>query len=149
MNKPDSKKILERCERILELPKLLDKAGKQRVALRAEKRTLENRIGDREALVRKEALELSEYQTCKNGDERKATVDWHLRSDPEWEGMRDRLEQLTTAIEKVQHELDILDHERKSLKAALEREYAEIIIQNLDDKTLSNAVSSRRGMVAA
>ncbi len=42
-----------------------------------------------------------------------------------------------------------LDHERKALKAALEREYADIIEQLHSDQTLASAIARNRGGVAA
>ena len=134
----------ERIQRLLELPALIDKAGKMRVAQRAEKRNLEHRMKAREALVKKELFEFEEYKTCSNADERKTLVDDAIYSDTDWEGMRERLEQLMVAIEKSTHEEGVLDHERKALKAALEREYAETIKEFLTDEMLANRVMGRK-----
>jgi hypothetical protein len=60
--------------------------------------------------------------------------------------LQERLEQLLSLIDHSTNHREALDHERKALKAALEREYAEIIEQVLHDKALANAVS--RGMAA-
>ncbi len=134
----------ERIQRLLELPALIDRAGKKRIAQRAEKRGLERRIKAREALVKKELFEFDEYKTCSNADERRVLVDAAVYADPEWEGMQDRLEQLTVAIEVSTHEEGVFDHERKALKAALEREYAETIKEFLTDQMLTNRVMGRK-----
>jgi hypothetical protein len=139
-----SEKVFERIERLLELPPKIDAVGRRKVAMRAERRKLERKLKAREALVRKDLLDLDLYKQRSNADERAAVYQDALHSDPDWEEMQERLEQLAVAVEKAQHEQDVLDHERKALKAALEREYAEIIRETLEDKVLANAVMGRR-----
>jgi hypothetical protein len=136
--------VLKRIERLLELPQVIDKVGRQKVAMRAERRRLERKLKAREALVRKDLLDLDLYKKCSNADERAAVYQDAVHTDPDWEEMSERLEQLTVAIEKAQHEQEVLDHERKALKAALEREYAEIIQEALEDRVLATAVMGRR-----
>lgn len=148
MNMIESRRLHERCERLLELPPLIDGVGKRRVALRAEKRALERKLKAREATIRKECLELSIYKECANADERSAVFEDAKFSDPNWEHMAERLEQLSLAIDKAQQEESVLDHERKALKAVLEREYAQIIAEHMDDRTLVNAVARGQGVRA-
>jgi predicted lipid-binding transport protein (Tim44 family) len=137
-------KVVERIERLLELPAAIDVVGRRKVAMRAERRKLERRLKAREATVRKDLLDLELYKGCGNADERAAVYQDALHTDPSWEEMQERLEQLTVAIEKAQHEQDVLDHERKALKAVLEREYAEILREALEDKALAGVVMGRR-----
>lgn len=138
------KATVERIQRLLELPGKIDRVGKQRVALRAEKRALDRKVAAREALILKELMAFEEYQACRNADERKALFEAAKHGDPNWDGMQERLEQLAAAIEKATHEEGVLDHERKALKAALEREYAEIIQAVLQDKMLANVIMGGR-----
>lgn len=135
--------VLERCERIVELPALIFEEGKKLAGLRADRRVKERQIKAREALLRKELMDLEEYQACKNNDERDALVDHSKYTDPGWEVMQERLEQLVAMIEHSTNRKEALDHERKALKAALEREYAEIIERVLQDKALADAVAGR------
>ena len=142
----NGKTIYQRIDRILELPPLLEAEGKKLAGLRANRRTQERKIAAREALLRKELMELGEYQACKNNDERTALYENSKYIDADWESLTERLEQILTLIDHSVNHKDALDHERKALKAALEREYAEIIERALDDRALANAVS--RGMAA-
>ena len=142
----NGKTIYARIDRILELPPLLEAEGKKLAGLRANRRTQERKIAAREALLRKELMELGEYQACKNNDERTALYENSKYIDADWESLTERLEQILTLIDHSVNHKDALDHERKALKAALEREYAEIIERALDDRALANAVS--RGMAA-
>ena len=141
--------IRDRIDRILELPPLIEAEGRKLAGLRAERRTQQRKIDAREALLRKELMELGEYQACRNNDERNALFEHSKHIDLEWEGLQERLEQLLSLIDHSTNHREALDHERKALKAALDREYAEIIEQVLHDKALANAVSSRRGGMAA
>ncbi len=140
------KTIYARIDRILELPPLIEVEGKKLAGLRAERRTQERKIAKREALLRKELMDLEEYQACKNNDERKALYDDSKYTDLGWEVLTERLEQLVALIDHSTNHKEALDHERKALKAALEREYAEIIERVLDDRALATAVS--RGWAA-
>lgn len=148
MSKPIGKSVHERIDRLLELPAVLDQHGKRKVALRAEKRTLERKIKAREALVRSELLELDVYRSCSNADERAAVYQAALHADPTWESLQERLESLTAGIEVAMHEEGIADHERKALKAALEREYTEIIERVLSDRMLAEAVAKNTRVAA-
>jgi 3-methyladenine DNA glycosylase/8-oxoguanine DNA glycosylase len=139
-------KVLNDIDRLLELPQLIEKVGRQLVAQRAEKRNLERRVKAREAAMRVELMGWDEYRDCSNADERSAVIENATHTDPNWEGLQERLEQLTVAIEKSQLEKEVLDHERKALKAGLEREYADIIEQALSDRALASVVG--RGVQA-
>lgn len=136
--------ITERIERLLELPKIIDKHGRLKVALRAERRGLERRIKAREALIRQELLELEVYKSCSNADERTAVYQAAVHADPAWEGMQERMESLMAGIEMAQHDEGVADHERKALKAALEREYAAVIERALSDRVLADVITSNR-----
>jgi hypothetical protein len=142
-------KLLARIERLLAIPPLIEQLGRQLVALRAERRTQERKIKAREAVIRKELLDLDLYQQCSNADERNAVYQDALHADPNWEALQERLEDILIAIDKATYERDALDHERKALKAALEREYADIISELLSDRMLANAVSQHRGVARA
>lgn len=135
--------VLERCERIVEIPSLIFEEGKKLAGLRAELRVQERKIEKREALLRKELMELGEYQACKNKEERDALYLHSKHSDLGLETFVERLEQLQALIDHSRNKKEALEHERKSLKAALEREYAEIIERTLQDKALANAVAGR------
>lgn len=142
-------KLLARIERLLAIPPLIEGLGRQLVALRAERRTQERKIKAREAVIRKELLDLDLYQQCSNADERNAVYQDALHSDPNWDALQERLEGILIAIDKATYERDALDHERKALKAALEREYADIISELLSDRMLANAVAEHRGVARA
>lgn len=136
----EGRTIRERTVRILELPPLIDAEGKKLAGLRANRRTQERKIAAREALLRKDLMDLEEYQACNNNDERKALVEHSKYSDPAWEELTERLEQLLSLIDHTTNKKEVLDHERKALKAVLEREYADIIERLLSDRALANAV---------
>ena len=142
----NGKTIYARIDRILELPPLIEAEGRKLAGLRANKRTQERKIKAREALLRKELMELGEYQACRNNDERDALYEHSKYVDADWESLTERLEQILTLIDHSTNLKEALDHERKALKAALEREYADIIERVLNDRALANAVS--RGLAA-
>ena len=142
----NAKTIYQRIDRILELPPLIEAEGRKLAGLRANKRTQERKIKAREALLRKELMELGEYQACRNNDERDALYENSKYVDADWESLTERLEQILTLIDHSTNHKEVLDHERKALKAALEREYADLIERLLNDRVLANAVS--RGMAA-
>lgn len=139
------KQIIERVKRILELPELIGKLERQRVALRAERRTTKRKLDAQATLVQRETIQLDDdYQQAANQKERDVLLDAALHNDDTWLELAERVDQLTTSIEKADAELSTLDHERKALKAALEREYAAIIEQLHSDRILADAASSRR-----
>lgn len=140
------KTLRDRIDRILELPPLIEAEGKKLAGLRANRRTQERKLKAREALLCKELMELGEYQACRNNDERTALFEHSKHIDGDWEDLQERLEQLLTLIDHSTNHKEALDHERKALKAALEREYADIIERLLSDRVLANAVS--RGLAA-
>ena len=142
-------RLAERIERLLNIPALIDAAGKQRVALTAERRTVERKIKAREAYLLKDLMEAAEYQACKNADERAALVEHAKYADDldqkeGWQALQKRLDQILLTIDKARHEEAVLDHERKALKAALEREYAEIIERALTDRMLAETIGRRK-----
>jgi hypothetical protein len=141
------KRVAQRIERILELPKLIDATGRKLAGLRSDRRKTEMKLKAREATIRKELLTLDIYKSCSNADERAAVYEDAKHSDPAWEDLQERFEQLTVLIEMTTNEREALDHERKALKAALEREYAEIIERVLTDRMLAESVA--KGRVAA
>lgn len=127
-----------RITRLLELPGLLDVIGRKIVAQRAELRKVERRIAFREAELK---LDLIDDKRYTNADARSAALVVACGNDDELAKHYDRFDSLKTAIERFTHERDVLDHERKALKAALEREYAEIIEQVQTDRMLAAAVA--------
>lgn len=145
----DNKKFYERSERLLELPALIDKVGKPLVRHRAEKRELERKIKAREAAIRIELLEHNIYKACRNKEEREAAFTYAKHTDPNWEGMQERLEQLQVAIDKAMHEGWVLNREHKALRGVLEREYTEILERALDDRALVQAIGQGRGVARA
>lgn len=140
------KPLRDRIDRILELPPLIEAEGRKLAGLRAERRVQERKLKAREALLRKELMELGEYQEAKNNDERTALFEHSKFIDADWEALQERLEQLISLIDHSTNHKEALDHERKALKAALEREYADIIERLLSDRVLANAVA--RGLAA-
>lgn len=139
------KLVLERVRRILELPALIAPLERQRVALRAERRTTESKLGRQRVVVLMETMDLDEhYKAASNQRERDVISEAALHGDDAWSELSERVAQLTTTIERVDADLSVLNHERKALKAALEREYASIIEQVHSDRILADAASSRR-----
>lgn len=139
----EGKTIRERIDRLLELPPLIDAEGKKLAGLRADRRKQERKIDSREALLRKELMDLAEYQACKNNDERAALVEWSKRADPSWEELTERLEQLQAMIDHATNRANVLDREHKGLKAALEREYAAVIEAVHQDQALVRGIAGR------
>lgn len=139
----EGKTIRARIDRILELPPLLDAEGKKLAGLRADRRKQERKIAAHEALLRKELMDLAEYQACNNNDERAALVAWSKHADPTWESLTERLEALLAMIDHSTNRKEVLDHERKALKAALEREYAAVIEAVHQDQALVKGIAGR------
>lgn len=137
--------VLEQVQRLLELPVEIARLERQRVALRAERRSVEDRLARQRIVVLMEAFDLDpSYKVAKNQVERTVLLEGALHNDDVWSELAERVAQLTTTIERVEADLSALDHERKALKAALEREYASIIEQVLSDRMLADAVTGRR-----
>lgn len=136
--------VLRRVQRILELPGLIEPLVKQRTALRAERRTTERKLAKRTVEVKRVVLEDDAYRAASNQTERDIILASELEADDECLKLGARVDQLTTSIEKVVGELEVLDHERKALKAALEREYAAVIEQLQSDRILADVATSRR-----
>lgn len=139
------KVVLERVQRILALPDEIRSLERQRVALRAERRGVEGRLARQAALVQRETIQLdAEYAAASNQRERDVLLLAALHNDDAWSELSERVAQLTTTVERVEADLSGLDHERKALKAALEREYAAVIEQLHSDRVLADVATSRR-----
>lgn len=140
-----SKEVLGRVQRILELPAEIEKLERQRVALRAERRTTDGKLQRQTTLVQRETIQLDDdYRAAGNQTERNVMLQAALHNDDVWCELTERMAQLTTTIERVDADLSVLDHERKALKAALEREYAAVIEQLHSDRLLADAATSRK-----
>lgn len=136
--------VLKRVQRLLELPGLIEPLVKQRTALRAERRTTEAKLKRRTAEVRRLVLEDDAYRAAANQTERDIILDAAVLEDDTCAKLAARVDQLTTSIEKAQAELEVLEHERKALKAALEREYAAVIERALADRVLADVATTGR-----
>ena len=133
-----------RVQRVVEIPELMAKPLRQRKALRAERKTLERKIEGREATILKELMEFEDYQKCKNGDERKALYIHTKHSDPGWEKMQERFEQLYAGLESLEAEIEILKREQYSCWAAIEARLEGTLSAALNDKVLSDAMKGVR-----
>lgn len=136
--------VTRRVQRLLELPGLIEPLTRQRTALRAERRTTEAKLKRRTAEVRRLALGVEAYRAAANQTERDIVLDAAVFEDDTCSQLAARVDQLTTSIEKVQAELEVLEHERKALKAALEREYAAVIERALTDRVLADVALAGR-----
>lgn len=105
--------------RILELPGLIGEAKRQMTALRAERRGLERWMEAREAQAYLEAPGKTR--------ERQARARVLLAQDPEWQKAEKRLQQILVQLDKVQTELEVLEHERKAIYGALVARHAEVL----------------------
>ena len=141
--------VMAQCDRIVAIPNLMDEIGRRLVAYRAEKRKVEHQLEGLEASIRIATIGKDEYKALKNKEDRDAYYRMALDSSESWTAKRDRLDQLLTVIDKDSQARDVLDHERKALKAALERVYAEVIEAALSDKSLADAMRTFNGRVAA
>ncbi len=131
-----------RITRILELPALIGAELRRLVAFRAERRKLEAKLAQLEASIRIATLGKPEYQQLKNAADRDAYLIVACGQSEAWTKTTDRIDELSTAIDKHVAERDVLEHERKALKAALEREYALIIDKALSDEALTRALAA-------
>lgn len=130
--------------RILELPELIDDKGRILTGQRAQRRTVERELRARAAAIRTELLRDEIYRTdCKNREEREAYYEHQLHNDEAWSRLSKRQEQLAVAIDKSSHEKEVLDHERKALKAALEGLYSRIIEDSQLEQLLATSVGIR------
>jgi hypothetical protein len=141
--------VMAQCDRILEIPAAIDEHGRSLTAFRAEKRKVEHQIESLEASIRINVIGTEAYKALKNKEDRDAYFRLALDQSESWTKKIDRLDQLLTAIDKHTQARDVLDHERKALKAALERVYAEIIEAALSDKTLAEAMRQYGNRAAA
>ncbi|GEM44795.1 hypothetical protein [Deinococcus cellulosilyticus] len=131
-----------RITRLLEVPEQIDAARKILVAQRAELRKVKRKLEHREAAIR-----LQVPPNITNKEMRDAWVLVTCEADQEWSKCKDREEQLQVTIDKHLAQVEVLDHERKALKAALEREYADIIETALNDRALAEVLSRKGGLV--
>lgn len=136
--------LRQRIGRLLELPSEIEKLTKRRVALRAERRTTELKLKRQAALVNSETLQDKEYREARTAREREILLEAALQQDDVYGELLERLDQLSTAFEKVAGELEVLDHERKALKAVLEREYAAVIERVVSDRILAEVAATQR-----
>lgn len=136
--------IVKRVQRLLELPELIAPLTAKRTALRAERRKREAELKRRIAEVKRLVLEDDAYKAAANQTERDIILDAAVIEDDGCQLLTDRIDQLTTALDKVVAELEVLDHERKALKAALEREYAAVIERALTDRVLADVALAGR-----
>lgn len=127
-----------RIARLLEIPEQIEAVRRQLIAQRAELRTAKRRVEKLTAQVR-----LNLPADIKNEKQRDAWVIVQCEQTPDWVKVKDREEQLQVAIDKLVAQHDVLDHERKSLKAVLEREYAEIIETALNDRALAEVIAKK------
>ncbi len=136
--------LRQRIGRLLELPPAIEKLTKRRVALRAERRSVELKVKRQAALVNSETLQDEAYRGARSAREREILLEAALQQDDTYCELLERVDQLTTAFEKVSGELEVLDHERKALKAVLEREYAAVIERVVSDRILAEVASTQR-----
>jgi hypothetical protein len=136
--------VLKRVQRILEIPELLGPLYRKRTALAAEKRKYDGLLQRRTVLVKSETLQDADYKAAANAPERQILIDAALWNDDDYSSLSERVDQLAVALDSVKAEIDLLDHERKALKAALEREYAEVIERLHADRILADVASSRK-----
>lgn len=106
--------------RLLELPGRIGEVSRQLVALRAERRALERK--EREVKARA----LLEAQG-KSGAEREAWALLALAQDEEWRRIQARLEQISAAIDRLQAEKEVLEHERKATYGAIVARHTEAL----------------------
>lgn len=131
-----------RCTRLLEIPEQIDAVRRLLTAQRAELRKVRRKLEHLEAQIR-----LQVPADLKNEKQRDAWVLVTCEANLDWSAKKDREESLQTAIDKYLVQHDVLDHERKSLRAVLEREYAEIIETALNDRALVEVLSRKGGLV--
>jgi hypothetical protein len=134
--------IRTRIERLLELPALIGQQSSRLVAFRAEKRKAERKLESLTASIRIATLGNASYTVLKNAADRDAFMTVAQNESEMYTKTRDRLDELATAIDKANAEIGTLEHERKALKAALEREYALIIEKALSDEILTRALAA-------
>jgi hypothetical protein len=138
MNTLENKLLAERINKLLAIPQLIDDQGRILIAQRAIKRTTERERDAREAAIRTELLTDNTYKDhCRIKEERDAYFEHVKHNDEVWGKLQRRWEQLTVAVDKSTLAKEVLDHDRKALKAALEREYARVIEETISDQTLS------------
>jgi hypothetical protein len=138
--------IRTRIEKLLELPALIGQQSNRLVAFRAEKRKAERKLESLEASIRIATLGSSSYTSLKNAADRDAFMIVAQNESEMYTKTRDRLDELATAIDKANAERETLEHERKALKAALEREYALIIEKALSDEILTRALAAHKAL---
>ena len=106
--------------RLLEILTLIGEVKRQMTALRAERRELEGWMKTREAQA---YLEVQ----ARTDRERQAEARVLLAWDPEWQKASRRLNQIATQLDKLQADLEVLEHERKAIYGALVARHAEVL----------------------
>lgn len=146
MNSLEVKAVREQISKLLDIPELIEAQGRILTGLRASRRTSEGELKAREATIRKGVLTDPVYlKQCRNKEEREAYIEYIQFEDATWSKIRQRLDQLAVAIDKHALNKDVLDHQRKALKAALEREYALAIQEAMHDQALTQLTVKQGG----
>ena len=146
MNSLEVKTVREQIGKLLDLPEQIEIEGRILTGLRANRRTSEGRLKAREAAIQVELLTDPVYRKqCRNKEEREAYIEHAAFQDLQCSKLRQRLDQLAVAIDKHSLNKEVLDHQRKALKAALEREYALTLEEALHDQALTQMTVRRGG----
>jgi uncharacterized protein (DUF3084 family) len=117
----------ERRTRLLAIPAEIAKCNKQLVAMRAERDNKKKQLERRETYVRQGSRMRDSYKQLKSEAERSDYLKVQVYEDIEYEGLMERLEQITVQIDKLTYDKDSLEHERKALYAALTSYAAEVL----------------------
>ncbi|MDX2008241.1 MAG: hypothetical protein SFU83_23605 [Meiothermus sp.] len=117
----------ERRARLLAIPGQLANINKQLVAMRAERDGKKKELERRETYVRQGSRMRDSYKQLKSEAERSDYLKVQVYEDIEYEGIQERLEQISVQIDKLTFEKDSLEHERKALYAALTSYAAETL----------------------
>lgn len=146
MNSLEVRAVREQIGKLLDIPEQIEAQGRILTGLRANRRTSEGELKAREAEIRKDLLTDSVYlKQCRNKEEREAYVEHVQFQDAAWSKLRQRLDQLAVAIDKHALNKEVLDHQRKALKAALEREYALALEGAMHDQALTQMTVKQGG----
>lgn len=142
----EARAVREQIGKLLDLPEQIEVQGRILTGLRANRRTSEGELKAREAEIRKDLLTDPVYrEQCRNKEEREAYIEHVQFQDPTWLKIKQRLDQIAVAIDKHALNKEVLDHQRKALKAALEREYALAIEEAMHDQALTQMVVKKGG----
>lgn len=146
MNSLEARAVREQISKLLGIPEQIEAQGRILTAQRASRRTTERERDAREATIRKDLLTDTAYrECCRNKEEREAYFEHVKHNDEAWNKLQSRWEQLAVAIDKSTLAKETLDHERKALKAALEREYALALEGAMHDQALTQMTAKQGG----